>query len=334
METKKFNSIIKPTYNEKEKVSDKQSHPNVSIGTKEKELLIYLFNNKTQRFNLRDYSVNISKIPRSSVYDYLNKLERLGLVKRELGNNRITEKGLIYLESIGNEYVGGSREPCRTSSNLSTHYHKFKLPILENKNFNISKLKSLNPLSVKENKLHNLHQIIINFNDGTIIINPKQLIINLHDILTDDVTDSDLKCLNRAIEYSKKFIDIGIITEGIFVEEGHWARVDSILSELIHDKVDNKYFLDLGDNKKFWIDHSNGIKAEDETNDKLVRERIDRMLTEISNNDISLLDINKITKALGFITKIESTRLLNEIESRKEIKSINSVNYFKPDYIG
>ncbi len=194
----------------------------------------------------------------------------------------------------------------------------------------------MNATDIKENNLRNLKQTIIYFNDATILINPKQLIINLYDIISDNVEDSDLESLNRAIGYAEKLKKIGIVTEGILIEEGHWARIDSILSELVYEKVGNRYFLDLGGGKKFWIDHSLG-KKEDETNDKVVRERIDKLLTEISNNDVSVLDIDKITKALGFITKLESTRLLNEIDVRKQGLEINKElisKFIKTDYIG
>ena len=262
--------VVNPTY----------SVPSISTATGERRLLRYLYQTNNTRFNLRNYSINIAKVPRSTVYDQLNKLERYGFVKRELANNKITEKGMIFLQSSEKEGVGSSRRVCRKREKLSTHFHKFKLPISDKRNFNNSRIKELNAKEMIENKLHNLHQTIIYFDDATIVI-------------------------NRALEYAKELRKIGIITEGILVEEGHWARIDSILSELIYEKVDGKYFLDLGDGKKFWIDHSLG-KKEDETNDKIVRERVDKFLTEISNNDVSVLDIDKITKSLGFPRRCSS----------------------------
>lgn len=322
----------------KKVVNPTHSDPTISIASGERRLLRYLYKINNERFNVRDYSIHVAKIPRSTVYDYLNKLERYGFVKKELANNKITEKGMILLQSSENEGVGGSRTVCREKEKLSTHFHKFKLPISDKRNFNNSRIKELNAEDVKENKLHNLHQTIIYFSDATIVINPKQLIINLYDIISDNVEDSDLESLNRAIEYAKKLMKIGIVTEGILVEEGHWARVDSILSEMLYERIDNKYLLDLGDGKKFWIDHSLG-KKEDETNDKVVRERVDKFLTEISNNDVSLLDIDKITKSLGFISKLESTRLLNEIDLRNKNQEVikkqeTGAGLIKTDYLG
>ena len=310
-EEKSKKNIRHPTKSKLSKLT--YSPPSISIGKKERALLRYLYQQHNKRFNLKEYS-RITKIPRPTIYDYLNKLENYELVKRESANNKITKKGMVLLESTEKESVGGSRQECRKNK-LSTHYHKFKLPISNKSRFNKVRLKKINPIDVKENRLHNLHQTIVYFEDATILINPKQLIINLYEIISDDVEETDLKSLSRAIEYAKKFMKVGIKTEGIIVEEGHWARIESVLSDFLYNKVDKRYFLDLGKGKKFWIDHS--LNREDETNDKVVRERVDKFLTQISNNDFDLNDINKVKESLGFITKLESVRLMDKIEENK-----------------
>lgn len=308
----------KPTY----------THSYISLGTKDKKLLIHLLSNQNSRFNLRNYSIKTG-IPRSSVYDILNRLKRSGFVTREIANNTITGKGSIYLESTRKGGVERLRRECRTSANLSTHYHKFKLPISDKTKFKIGKLKDLNPLELKENKLHNLHQIIATFDDATIIINPRVIIINLFDIITEDVSDSDLQSVDRMLEYVKRLYDIGIETEGAILEEGHWARIESNLSDFLFNKVDNKYFLQIDDKRKFWIDHSN--KREDETNDKEVRERVDSFLTDVINSESFISDIDKVVKALGFISKIEAIRMKKQIDLNKVDQDLNKD---PPDYFG
>lgn len=300
----------------------------ISIGNKDKELLIHLLNNQNSRFNVRNYSIK-KKLPRSTVYDILNRLDKYNFIERELGNSKITEKGIIYLNYTGNRGVGKPRSPCRTFGNLSTHYHKFKLLISNNCHFNKDKLKSLYPIDVKDNKLNNLHQIIVTFSDATIIINPKVVILNLFDIISKDVSDSDIESINRMIEYVKKLDGIGLELEGSVLEEGHWARIESVLSDFLFNKVDNKYFLDLDNNRKFWIDHS--FKREDETNDKEVRERIDSFLTDVINSDGLISDIDKILKALGFISKIEAIRMKKQID----LNNVNNeLSKDPPDYFG
>ncbi len=319
--------VLNPTY----------THTPISIGKQERELLRYLYKNKNSRFNVKAYH-RLTNIPRSTVYDYLNRLQRYGFINRETANNHITKKGILLLdssESMSDKGVGSVRRECRKKENLSSHYHKFKIPITNKDSFSIESLKQLNHMGYHENKLKNLHQIIINFEDATIFINPKQLIINLYDVISANVDDNDFKCIPRAIEYIEKFMDIGIITEGMILEEGHWARVESILSDLLYEKVDNKYFLELENGKKFWIDHSH--KREDETNDKQIRKRTDEFLSDMFNSESLMSDVDKITNALGFITKLESARLMNEIEQRKNIikkTGIKEKISDKPSYVG
>jgi DNA-binding MarR family transcriptional regulator len=320
------------------------SHTPISLRTKERQLLRYLLYNKGKRFNVRDYARNIAKIPRSSVYDYLDKLENLGFINRELGDSQISEKGIILLESQENMTVGGSRSECREEGKLSTHFHKFHLQIKDTRNFLKSRLEKLKPNGIKENKLHNLHQVFVYFDDATIIINPKQVIMTLYDVISDNVEDSDMKCLSRAVEYAKKFMSVGLETEGIMLEEGHWARIKSVLSDFIYDKVDERYFLKLDNGNVFYIDHSpdkNGIpKREDETNDKVVRERVDNFMTQIMKNDFDLHDIDKIKESLGFLTKLECSRLQDQIEENKlkrkqlEVQDSYSIKDYRPTYLG
>ena len=313
----------KPTY----------TPPPISCGNKERALLHYL-KEHTNRFNIKAYS-RLTNTPRTTIYDTLNRLAAKGLIKRELANNIIEKEGITYLEASKgvSEGVGKSRRECREKETLSTHYHKFKLPISDKINFSTSRLNELNPISFYENKLHNLHQIIINFEDAKIFINPKQLIIHLPDMLTKDTEEADFKAISKAIEYAKMFIKIGVITEGLLVEEGHFARIESALSDFLYTKVDNKYFLDLGEGRKFWIDHSD--KREDETNDKAFRERIDTFLYDLSSNDYLISDIDKLVQSLGFITKIESSRLLKEIRSKElEQNPQPIIKGKKPEYIG
>lgn len=262
-----------------ESVQSDRPPPSFPLELEQITLLRYI-HNRGGRLNIRKYS-KLSKKPRSTIYDYLKKLEKHELIQKTLGDAYITEKGKLAL-GASNKGVGSSRWGCRNNQNLSTHYHKFKLPISCGKKFNKLNLKELNPVEYYENNLHNLHQLIIKFEDATVIINPKKLIINLFDVVSDNVEDSDIQCLNRALEYAKKFRKIGIETEGIMVEEGHWARMESALSDFLAKNFDGQYFLDLGDGKKFWIDYSKGI--EDETNDKEVRQKIDSTLSDIANN--------------------------------------------------
>jgi len=323
-------------HTKKKSVKPTPSVPTVAIGKRARELLKYLLSNENKRLNIKEYS-RITKIPRSSIYETLKSLEKKDLIKRSLGENKINEKGRLYLNFSGNMGVGSPRRECREQDKLSTHYHKFKLPIMDRKNFRIEKLVRLNHKGIKENKLHNLHQIIIDFEDAKIIINPKQVIISLFEFIGDNVEDSDIKSLSRAVDYAERLMGVGVVTGGIMVEEGHWARMESVLSNFLYDKVDKRYFLTLNNGKRFWIDHSGG-GIEDETDSKIVRQRVDNFLNQVASTDFDLTDINKIKESLGFITKLESVRLMDNIEENKlkriklgienkDIKDINPPSY-------
>ena len=296
------------------------SVPNISLRDKERHLLIAI--SKVKRLNVNGYS-DSNKIPRSTTRTRIKKLARLELVSDKEAYKTITKRGLIYLENtnqIEKGGVGNLRKGGRKNQ-LSTHWHKFTLPIKDKNKFRKESLERLDHKGIKENRLPNLHQIIVTLDEAKIIINPKQVIISLYDVVTEDVDESDIECLSRAVEYVEKLKSFGLETEGIMVERGHWARIDSTLSNFIYDKVDNRYFLTLSDGSKFWIDNSpdkyGNRNKEDETDSKLVRQRVDNLLDGIGTGKIDLTDINKIKESLGFITKLEAARLMDKVEENK-----------------
>ena len=310
----------------KMKKKNRHSLPKLSIGKKERKLLQYLLNNKDSRFNIKNYS-RISKTPRSSIYDMLNRLIKKGLVEKpSVSNHAITNNGITTLEVLKGG-VETSRLQCRKGQ-LSTHYLRYKLPISDKTNFNKSRIKELNPLKQKTLNLKNLTQFYIYFEDGTIIVNPKSIYIRIHDIIAEDTEEAQFEAFNKAIEYMSKLSKIGLKTEGIELEQGHYARIESLLADFL-SKIDNRYFLDLGNKKKFWIDSSPPNEKEDETNDIKIRERVDQFMEDMINSDTLVSDIDKIVKALGFVTKIECAR------TKREIKPINNITpEEKPDYFG
>lgn len=311
--------VIKKSRHPTKKKVRKPTHsvPSISLPIKDLELLQHL--NKTNtRLNVRQYSIS-KKIPRSTIYDIRNRLDRKGLINVKLAEIYINEMGRILLKTI-NKDVGSSRSECRKDE-LSIHIHTFILPISNRENFRILRLNKLKHQGYKENKLNNLHQIIVTFEDAKIIINPKQVRINLKDIVGTDSEAMDAECLSRAIEYAELLKSVGIETEGLMVETGHWAKVESVLSDFLFKKVDNKYFLELSDGSKFWIDHSpdkdGNPKREHETNDKIVAANINNALDKIGIGEVDLDDVNVLKQSLGLITKMESLRLQDHIEENK-----------------
>ena len=175
--------------------------------------------------------------------------------------------------------------------------------------------------------LKNLTQHYIYFDDATIIVNPKKIIIRIHDIIVENTEIAEFETFNKAIGYLNKLGKIGLETENICLESGHFARVKSMLSESLA-KIDNRYFLELDNGKKFWIDNSND-KLEDETNDLELRGKIDNLFKDVSLTDSKFSDIDKIKDVLSMITKLELNRTISKIDEKIVPKSQDKLpNYF------
>ncbi len=253
---------------------------------------MYLVELQKDRFNLKAYSRKI-KIPRTTIYGIMDRLEIKGLITRETANAQITEKGKIALEiTEGNVYRGVGKASLGVSKeeNLSTHFHRFKLPIINRENF---KMESLQALRTGKNQIRNLKQEIAYFNDATIIINPNKVLIQIAELVSDEVDSSDIESFNIMLGYVSKLNDAGLKLNGVVIEEGHWARMQSHFSDFLFEKVDGRYFLELEDGSKFWIDHSKGSR-EDETNDKEWRSRIDDTMLSLKSTKSTFREVDAL----------------------------------------
>ena len=315
------------------KYSDSIKHtlPLISLGKSKLKLLRYMSDNPEERLNIKKYSRQIGT-PRSSIYYMLEVLQKEGFVEKEdYGCFKITPKGITYIEITAGDAkgVGVLRKECRKDQ-LSTHYLKFTLKITEKKSYFEEKLKELNPLKINKLNLRNLEQHYLYFEDATIIINPKGIIVRVTDMVTEDTEEANFKAFNIAVDYFERLGKIGLKGDTMVLEPSHYARIDSLLGEFL-EKIDKRYFLNLGNGRKFWIDHSKPSKIEDETNDAQARERLDKAMKDIMNTDINLLDIDKIVNALGFMTKIEAARMqrdIKPIDAEKEKLSKELPSYF------
>lgn len=255
-----------------------------------------------RRFNINSYS-DMFNIPRSTTRSRLKKLDRIGLIfykpNERLGEVKIKKIGEIYLENIELLRQKSSRvgERKKAKKNeLSAHWRKFSFEIINRERFRKERLNFLD-CAWKENKgMKNWNELIINFEDATIIIKPKTLILELKDLVEKNVSEVDSKSLRRVVEYSELLNSIGLELGKTTIERGHWARVDSLLADIIYKKIGEKYYLlDNNGKKIFWIDFSpdktGKRKKEDEVPDKLARENLDHNIDQQLNNKF---DFNKI----------------------------------------
>jgi len=303
------------------------THTSFSLGTRERALLKYMSETRNSRFNIKGYA-RLANIPRSTLYDILSKLDGLDLIdKKHTGCYEITSKGLHTLE-VSDGGVGSVRRGCRDSINLSQHFTRYILPIKEKSQFFENNLKKLNALEYKELNLPNLKQHYLYFNDATIIINPKKIIIRVHDIVSDDTEKTLYKSMNIALTYIDKLSTIGLTGDSIQLDNAHFARVKSVFSEVL-SKYDDRYSLDLGNGVKFWIDNSHG-NNEDETNDVNVRDRIDAVLTDAIKSDSLLSDVDKMKEVMGLIVKLKAIDAHTQKQELMDLK----IPKGRPSYMG
>jgi hypothetical protein len=331
--------------------------PTISLRIEEKRLLEHINKSKSfkNRFNINNYS-DMYNIPRSTTRSRLKKLNRIGLIyykpNKELGNVEILKSGEIYLENIeklGDESSRARGRKTSKKNELSTHWHKFSFPITNREKFRKERLNYIK-CSWKENTgMKNWSELILNFDDATIIIKPKTLIIELKDLVSKDVDEVDSKCLRRIVEYTELLKSLGIELGETSIERGHWARVDSLLADVIYKKIGEKYYLmDEDGNKLFWIDFSpdktGKRKKEDEVPTKIARKNLDYNINQqlnrkfdFDNIDLNSDDIGSIKECLGIITKdmnktreLDKIRLQHEIEINKlkQLEVKKEINYY------
>ncbi len=278
----------------------------VSIGKRERALLGYLIEKGDERFNVKKYS-RIMGVQRATIYNMLNRLKFKGLVKKpHYGDHAATKMGKAVF-SIGNGSVQKLRTGCRDRENLSLHFTRFSSPILGRENFSEGRICELGGNSWKRNDLPNLRQYFVYFDDATLIINPKKLVIRVHDIVAGDTEEALFQSTSKALRYLEKVSACGLMVDSLQLEAAHYARVESLLADTL-SKIDGRFFIDMGDGRKFWIDNSGG-KAEDETNDADMRERLDGFMQDLFSSDSVLGDVDKLKELqVGFMKMAVGTQ--------------------------
>lgn len=306
-------------------VSNGHPLPIVSLGTTDLKLLRYMKNNKNSRFNIKAYS-RLSDIRRSTIYGKLAKLEKIGLViKPYLANYVITRKGIDYIDSISG--VQTHRVECRKEE-LSEHFIKYKLPISDKIDFNEKRLIELNPIRTHKITWNNDFIHYAYFEDCTLVINPKVIFIKIHDITGKSTENISFEALTKALDYMTKLTKIGLKTASIELEKPHYARVKSYLADFLKKNVDDRYYLELENGTRFWIDCSPLNELEDETDSETARKRIDKFMKRIMNEDINFDDLKEIKEIAGMLVTVEAMKM------RESLKLKEKIELEKPDYFG
>lgn len=313
--------------------------PIVSLTDMEENLLKELKKLKSlKRFNINEYSDKCN-IARSTTRSRLIKLDRIGLAyykpKERLGFTKILKTGEIYLENIEKIRDESSRKGGRNTAKkdeISSHWRKFSFSIENMKNFRDTKLNWID-CTWKWNKgMKNWNELIISFNDATIIVKTKTLVIELKDIVSGNTNEVDSHGLRRMMEYVELLNSLGIELGEVSIERGHWARVDSLLADIIYKKIGEKYYLEKDGKKLFWIDFSpdkNGNrKKEDEVPTKEARKNLDHNIDQqlsrkfnFDKIDLNSMEISDVRELLGLVT-VNSLKTSNNLDKIADIEKM------------
>jgi hypothetical protein len=292
-----------------------------------------MYYNSNERFNTRQY-YRKTGIPRSTINDMRDRLEIKGLIDNsQIGNPKLTLQGEAYVEMVS----GGAETPRRgrreAPGSLSVHYLKYKAKIKEKPIISENFIKRLNPIRWKPNRLMNWTQYFVYFDNATIIINPKQIIVRVHDLIVEDTEEAHYKGFEIALLYFDKLFNMGLIVDNVELEPAHYARIDSILADTL-SKLDNKYYIELPNGHKFWIDTSLGRLKEDETDDGDYRERLDEVMKSIKDSNSDFYDLDKLIEITGNLTKVSANLTFVQTTQITQGLPDPTLNRGRIDYIG
>lgn len=297
----------------------------ISLGNTERRVLSNLPKDTTTRFNTKNFARETG-IPRTTISDVLNRLQKKGLCEKvHWGIYIITDQGKKILQMTEGG-VGKSRKGWREGAKISQHFSRFVLPINFPKDFKTDLFKQLMPDRIKTLEIpNNLHHYLY-FNDATIIIFKKQVIIRVHDLLDETAEETLLSSFNRALELRNKLEGIGLKSDVIKLEQAHWARVESHFAEFLK-KINDKFYLDLGNGRMLWVDFSTG-KIEHETNNLEVEKRLSEFLDDAIKSESLISDLDKMKGVTGNLVKISALHTKNFVQLNSIFSKGMGVNEF------
>ena len=274
--------------------------PLVSCGAGELSILVSMSMNPKKPFNRRGFASKNNLSP-STVYDRLKRLVSKGLVDRvSFGVYLITDKGQAYSEAQkkGGRIVSGGMSK---KSFISQHSNRFVLDIVDRNKFEIGSLCKLGSYEIV--KMQNWSYAKVSNSDAVVTVNPKQVVIYVEEIVAGTVRDSCFKTFDVAVKYARKLRDLGLKIPSIRLEVAHYAKVQSVLSEVLVKRL-GRYELNLDDGSKFWIDFS-GDNLEDETDSVKLRERLDEVLNDLSDSGSVFSDVDKLKEIVADLVKLQ-----------------------------
>lgn len=280
------------------KSKNRHPHPIISYGKHAKAIVLYILNSDNNRITLnnkRRLYLNLG-VPKASFQDTLKRLIEHKIIYHDEWNYTIevTEKGKLWLETMGENHRGG----WRSESDLSQHKIEFKTFISDG-TITKDKINAMQAIKVdsyelsKNNIVYNLH-----YDNEMIIIYSKCIIIKIHELIGDTIS-TQIQAFEIALKYLEKLRVAGFIIEDrLELTDSHYELVSKVLSGILN-KFEHNMQLDLGQGRKLWIDHSKSKKFRDgkqaiESNDPIVINKVKDLLIDVSNSELSYNQIEKL----------------------------------------
>lgn len=311
--------------------------PVVSCGKTERTLLEYFAHKKqiNETFKRRTAARDLHWHP-TTTSDRLKKLVTAGLLdKVGIGTYVLTDTGKAFLQ--GTDAHHGA---CRTSSpsvhdKISMHAIKYDLNVSSRKFFKWSALESLGTVTPVPMKGWVYYKVEIP--EGTLWIFPHKVTLNVNEVVSPDVELSLMRALNTAVDVTKRLEKVGIFSEGLHLDNAHYARIQSVLASALTQKL-GRYQYKLEDGSSYWIDFSSE-QIEGETDSAALRQRVDQFIEDLPKSTHVLSDMQAIETDIQGLKEVAHMILMHDaniirIRQEQQQSMMQQPTQSRGDYIG
>lgn len=318
--------------------------PPISYGKNEKTVLGYI-KNHPGRINIHELSRTLN-VPKTTTYDLLARMKKKGLIDYEYPSfSKLTDLGLSLVGVGSNHSVSRVVQDQESKSYIRDHRLTFEIPVKEfpkGWESNSVAFLSHNEIQTKIWKFSKNNSLIQgNFPENVdVIFTTTKIILKTKEIMADDHSAATSKAIIKAyqtIEYLTKigfnFQDHNGILK-LIQKDGHYTETNSLLAEFFDKHAKGFNIKDKEGKTLFWIDHSDGNR-EDETATEKARDRLDKHLFDVMDNDLpKLSEINSDLEMLKKITTdLVQIQYLN-IKNTQMNKLKEDEDGRKPSYFG
>lgn len=295
---------------------NRDSLPPISYGKLETMIVTSMQTHPDVRFSARAFSIR-HNVSRSSIRHALERLCKKQIIEKKLLGVYAL---LPHARDTENPLATPGQMPRRVwpggwpgDENLSQHQTRYEIPIKDCKKFHPDKLKLLSPLDIRHNKLPNYTQHYAYFDDATLVVNTRKVIIYIHDIEGAHTEETMQKAFDKALSYFQLLEKIGIDADQMMLAKADWARFETILADLF-ERIQERFCITLRNGKKLWVDYSGG-KRELESDDPQVLDRLYEYMESALNAKTLPTDLDKACEMLNLIVKLLGVQVLAQRSS-------------------